>query len=316
MRETVLRFRGLLGPLAAVALFGVGMIWSPFQPHREPTGEELPLEAAPSWLDEDWQIFSEQVRWASDVRLDTLPLGTAVGSLARRFVGAPYVPRTLEVEGDERLVVNFRGFDCVTLVENVLATTRFVRGGGAGRLADRGRAEAAYEALLREIRYRNGTLAGYPTRLHYFSDWIWDNDRRGIVRDVTLELGGVPDPEPVDFMSTHPAAYRQLADPEVLEGIRLIEGAITRRPRHYVPQAAIGGIAGRIREGDVIAATSSVQGLDVAHTGIAVRIDGALHLLHAPLVGESVEISTLPLADRIARISGQDGIIVARPAER
>ena len=231
-------------------------------------------------------------------------------------MGAPYVAHTLEVDGPERLVVNFRGFDCVTLVENVLATVRFVRGGGAGRLADRGRAEAAYEALLREIRYRNGTVAGYPTRLHYFSDWIYDNERRGIVRDVTADLGGIPDPRPIDFMSTHPDAYRQLADPDVLEGIRLIEAAISDRSRRYVPERSIASVADAIREGDVIAATSAVPGLDVAHTGIAVRVDGAVHLLHAPLVGDSVEISPSPLSERIVRISGQDGVIVARPVER
>jgi hypothetical protein len=316
MRETLLRYRGLLGPLAAVALFLAGMIWSPFEPHREPQNFDLPLEVEPTWTEEDWNVFSGKVRWAAEARLDTLPTGAAVGALARTFVGAPYVPHTLEVEGAEKLVVNFRGFDCVTLVENVLATVRFVRGGGAGRLADRGRAEAAYEALLREIRYRNGVVAGYPTRLHYFSDWIYDNERRGIVRDVTASLGGVPDPDRIDFMSTHPEAYRQLADSQVLEGIRSVEAAISSRPRHYVPQGSIATVADAIEEGDVIAATSSIPGLDVAHTGIAVRIDGALHLLHAPLVGESVEISDSPLAERIARISGQDGIVVARPVER
>jgi hypothetical protein len=59
-----------------------------------------------------------------------------------------------------------------------------------------------------------------------------------------------------------------------------------------------------------------VSGLDVAHTGLALRIDGRLHLLHAPLVGDSVEISEVPLAERILDISGQDGIMVARPVER
>jgi len=71
-----------------------------------------------------------------------------------------------------------------------------------------------------------------------------------------------------------------------------------------------------IQDGDVIAATSTVRGLDVAHTGIALRIDGVLHLMHAPLVGDSVQISPFSLAERVRRIGGQDGIIVARPRER
>jgi hypothetical protein len=74
-------------------------------------------------------------------------------------------------------------------------------------------------------------------------------------------------------------------------------------------------VAAGIRDGDVIAATSTVAGLDVAHTGLALWVDGSLHLLHAPLVGDSVEISTVPLAERILSINGQDGILVARPME-
>jgi hypothetical protein len=35
--------------------------------------------------------------------------------------------------------------------------------------------------------------------------------------------------------------------------------------------------------------------------------------MHAPLVGSVVEISEVPLADRILDIRGQDGILVARP---
>jgi len=45
-------------------------------------------------------------------------------------------------------------------------------------------------------------------------------------------------------------------------------------------------------------------------------VDGELHLLHAPLVGDSVEISQVSLAERIQGLSGQDGIMVARPVSR
>ncbi len=68
-------------------------------------------------------------------------------------------------------------------------------------------------------------------------------------------------------------------------------------------------------DGDIIAATSTVAGLDIAHTGIALWRDGRLHLLHAPLAGGVVQISEVPLAERIQRIDGQDGVMVARPVE-
>ena len=292
------------------------MLWSPFEPHGPPQGLGVPLVPEAKWDDEDWDVLASKVRWATEQRLDTLPLGGAMAELGRSFIGTVYVPLTLEVEGPERLVIDFQGLDCVTFVENVLAITRFVRGGGAGRLLDRGRAEAAYEALLREVRYRDARIAGYPSRLHYFTDWVWDNDRRGLVTDISGELGGTRDTERIDFMTTHVDAYRQLADPANVEAVRVAEGRLTATGRYYVPEGRIESVADRIQDGDIIAATSTVEGLDVGHTGLALWVDGTLHLLHAPLVDGAVQISEMSLVDRIHRIRGQDGIIVARPVER
>ena len=306
----MLKYRALVGPVAVLLLVGAAMLWSPFEPHRPPVG------VAPVWPDEEWAVFESKVRWAAEHRLDTVPIGTAIAEIGRTFVGTAYVPQTLEAEGPEGLVINFRGLDCVTFVENAFALARFVRGGGVGLLGARPAAEARYAQLLAELRYRDGRIDGYPSRLHYFSDWIADNARRGLVVDVGPELGGVRDDEPVDFMTTHPDAYRQLADPGNVERVREAEARLSVAGRAYVPEERIAEVAGRIRDGDIVAATSTVTGLDIAHTGLALRIDGRLHLLHAPLVGDSVEISEVPLAERIAGISGQDGIMVARPVDR
>src|SRR5690606_11954661 len=146
-----------------------------------------------------------------------------------------------------------------------------------------------------------------------FSDWIEDAERKGFVKDITRELGGVPDDEPIDFISRNADAYPQLEDSANLEAIRAIERRLSARPRYYIPEDRIAEVAPMIRNGDIIAATSSVRGLDVAHTGIAIWLDGRLHLMHAPLVGKDVEISEFPLAERIRSIQGQDGIMVARP---
>ncbi|WP_419164032.1 N-acetylmuramoyl-L-alanine amidase-like domain-containing protein [Candidatus Palauibacter sp.] len=269
-----------------------------------------------AWAAEDWAVFEEKVRFADERGLADMELGEAIVRLAESFIGTTYEPGTLEVPGPERLVINFRELDCVTLVETVLALTRFVREGRAEALADPRAAQARYEANLMALRYRGGLLDGYASRLHYFSEWLADNESRGLLRVVTGELDPSADPEPARFMSEHPGAYRQLANPGVLEAITAIEERLDEGPdRLYVPQDRIAQVTDRIRNGDVIAATSTVAGLDVAHTGFAVWRDGALHLLHAPLVGRSVEISARPLSDRILSIDSQDGIMVARPVE-
>ena len=309
-------YRGLLGPFVVLLLFVAAVLWSPFEPHRPPVDTFADAEEQIGWLDEDWQIFEAKVQWALEAGVDTLPVGAAMAEIGRSFVGTAYVPRTLEVEGPERVVVNFRGLDCVTFVENVFALSRFVRSGEATPPRNRPVAEARYQKLIEEIRYRDGQLDGYASRLHYFSDWIADNASRMLIRELGLDLEGIHDLEPVDFMTTHGDAYSQLAVVGNLEALKETEERLSAAGRVFVPEAGISAVADHVQDGDIIAATSAVDGLDVAHTGLALWVDGTLRLMHAPLVGDSVQISEVTLAERIQGIEGQDGIIVARPLDR
>ena len=253
----------------------------------------------------DAEIFAATMARARSERLDTLPIGEVVARVGTWFVGAPYTPATLEAPGPEALVVNLREFDCVTYVESMLALARVIR--------SRKTTIENYRQTLASIRYRDGRLDAYPSRLHYFSDWIHNNTAKGIVADQTQALGGVVDAEPIDFMTQHRQSYRQLADDGIFQQILEQERRLTARSRYMIPEARIEEFAKGIRNGDVIAATSSVKGLDVAHTGLALWRNGKLHLMHAPLIGDSVEVSENPLSERVIFIPRQDGIMVARP---
>ena len=302
---------GLLGIGTALVLTGI-----PPGRHGNPemTGVHDTIPGS-NWTRGDWEVFEAKVRWGVGDGLDTAEGGSAIARLGRSFVGATYRPGTLEVPGPERLVINLRELDCVTFVENVLALTRFIRNDGLAGLSDPAKARVTYEEYLRALRYRGGVIQGYPSRLHYFSEWLAENERAGRIRQLAKSLGGVPDSEPLSFMSTHPQSYRQLADPAVLGEIRQMEERLNRGPaRWYLPEGDIAGSAAGIRDGDIIAATSTLPGLDVAHTGFALWVNGSLHLLHAPLVGKVVEISELPLAERIKELKAQDGVMVARVA--
>ena len=300
----------MIRPLAMWTLVGVtvGGSWDCRPAPRPPGG---PPQA--EWASEDWRIFEATIRWAIERRIDTLPQGAAMARIGERFVGADYIPSTLEVPGPERLVINLRAFDCVTFVENVIALAWFARRDGAAALADPASARRRYEAYLTTLRYRDGVIAGYPSRLHYFSEWLGDNARRGTLDVISNRFGSRLDVEPIGFMSAHPGSYRQMAEPGVASAIVAIEAQLNARGgRRVVPEGEIAAVAAQVQDGDVIAATSTLQGLDVAHTGIAVWHQGKLHLLHAPLVGKSVELSEQPLADRIVSIKAQDGIMVGR----
>lgn len=273
----------------------------------ETVGTEAAAEPIPVVdTERDREIFQETMAWARAERLDTLPIGEIIARLGETYVGTPYVAQTLEIEGPERLVINLRALDCVTYVENMLAMARLIR---EGKFDD-------YDAYTREllrIRYRDGILDGYPSRIHYFSEWIANGEEKGLVRNITRELGGDRDMEKIDFMTSNADAYPKLADPENVEAMREVEERVTQLERYVIPEDRIADVESQIQDGDIIAATSTIDGLDITHTGIALWRNGRLHLMHAPLVGKSVEISERPLAERIQGIRGQDGIMVARP---
>jgi hypothetical protein len=279
-------------------------------------GSEAPARPMVHETEEDWAVARATLEWAWSQDLDLLPVGEVAAILGATFVGAPYVPGTLEVPGPEGLVVNLTEFDCVTFVEHILVLARLTVEAGAELLDDEEVFRNRYRGALTGLRYRGGILDGYPSRLHYFSEWLGDAEAKGWVRRVTADLGGIRDQRPIHFMSSNPHAYRQLAeDPSLVQAVRRTEERISAEPRYFIPEDRIAAVAREIRNGDVIGAVSTVDGLDIAHTGIAFWHGDRLHLLHAPLVGESVEISARPLAERIQRIGSQKGIMVARPLD-
>ena len=238
---------------------------------------------------------------------DRRPIGEVVALMGQRFLGAPYVAHTLEAEGPERLLVNLREFDCTTFIESMLALSRCVRIPGAGF--------AEYKAQLRLLRYRSGVIDGYPSRLHYFTDWIADNVSKGTVADLTRELGGIARSARIAYMSEHTGAYRQLADSAALAAIRTAERDLSGRMRWYIPRDRVPEMQSMLRDGDLIGITTSVDGLDVAHTGmIVVRSDQPV-FLHASLSGDCVELADGTLSTYLRRYRTHDGILVARPRE-
>lgn len=251
-------------------------------------------------------LLAEQVLERAGARLPASPaMGAIMLAVAEEFLGAPYRAGTLESEGPERLVLNLREFDCVTLVEITLAIARC--------LATDRRTVAGVREELTHIRYRNGIADGYAGRLHYFTDWIGENERKGIVRDVTLALGGRAERSTVNFMSTHPAAYPRLRDPAVRAAIRASERALSKRSRAVITPRQIAAAAAGIEDGDIIGIGATAPGLDILHTGMAKHLEGKLHFLHAPLSGGAVMVSREPLVEIMRARHPRSGIVVARP---
>ena len=258
--------------------------------------------------------------WTEALRAEGLtrpgvPLGRGAARVGELALGTPYEAYALEgyirAGGDpsagEPLTLSLNRFDCTTLVESCLAVAR---------VADRP-GPPSWERFGREVehmRYRGGVRLGYASRLHYFSEWIADGARRGLVRDVGAELGGAADVRPLRFMTEHRDRYPALANEAVLRQIAAMERGLDGHARRVVPTKRIPEIVGRIGTGDVLAFATEIPGLDVTHAALAHRgPDGVLRVLHAPLSGGVVEISRTTLAEYVAAIRRTTGILVARP---
>ncbi len=257
--------------------------------------------------DRNEEIVRQKFQLAADPSLQGKTIGDVMAAIGRSFIGTPYVAQTLEVPGPEHLVVNLRGLDCTTFVENTLALSRCVK------LND-----ATFDAFTKQlqlIRYRSGVIQGYPTRLHYFTDWIGDNELKEILRDVTRDLGGMPLVKTIDFMSTHRKSYRQLSEKNVVDAIRAAELRLSSAVHSYVPKGDVAGMQDKLRSGDIIGIATSIPGLDVSHTGLVAVQEDVPYYLHAPLSGGAVQMSKGSLADYLAGTGKQTGIIIARPVE-
>jgi len=224
--------------------------------------------------------------------------------IGKLFLETPYVTGTLETKRAEHLVVNLREYDCVTFVENVVALVYLVK--------SQEKSFKAFRRLLQKIRYRQGRLQGYSSRLHYFSDWIHDNQKKGIVRDVTAKIGGKPLRKAITFMTTHPDLYPSLKNVAKLRRIKSIEKTISRRSLFFIPKKTLGRLEDRIRDGDLIAITTNAEGLDVEHVGLAARVKNRIHLLHASSIEGKVVLSKKTLYQYLMQSRARSGIMVAR----
>lgn len=220
------------------------------------------------------------------------------------FLKTEYVEKTLEIPGPEQLVINLQGVDCTTYLESVVALTRLAKQGENSM--------EAFEHELETIRYRHGKNEGYPSRLHYFSDWLAQNEVKGILTDITQEIGGVEYPNAPSFMTENPQFYPQLSDPKNVEELKKVEAELAKKSFHYIPKDKIQSLESKIQSGDMIAITTSIKNLDMVHVGFAFERNGRIHLMHASSKNKEVEISSMPLSDYLAANKSQSGIMVGR----
>jgi N-acetylmuramoyl-L-alanine amidase-like len=244
----------------------------------------------------------------------SLPIGERTAAVGQAMVGTPYRSYTLEIDNRiESPSVNFKGLDCWTFFEIALSFARML---------DDPEANWTPATLLHYVeldRYRGGECTGeYLSRLHYLEDWLYDNNRRGLVQDLTRTLGGVSVPHSAREMTNGWRHYRYLvANRALLRPLAQMEGRVSSRPLYEIPKSRVAAIEPRLRNGDIIGIVSR-DGRSMratSHVGLALRSsDGTVHFMHASAphnYGKVVVDSRL--SAYLYHYSSDTGILVARP---
>jgi hypothetical protein len=258
--------------------------------------------------------FNRLVAKAKAGNWKALPIGERTAAVGQALVGTRYKHFTLEIDNRiESPSVNFQGMDCWTFFEIAL---------GFARMLNEPESNWTPERLLHYIemdRYRGGECTGdYLSRLHYLEDWLYDNNRRGLVEDLTRDLGGRSVPHSAREMSTGWRHYRYLASNRSLLGpLARMEANVSSRPLYEIPKSKVAGIESKLRSGDIIGVISRERnGLhSTAHVGLALRTsDGALHFMHASSPSNYAHVVVdSQLSKYLYRYGSDSGILVARP---
>lgn len=297
-------------PVAAllVALFLLGIVVPALARHID----LLPMDKVFIGRDR----FEARVRQLRPIaeKVRALPMGERTAWFGQMLLGTPYKGYTLEIDDHiEAPSVNLGGLDCWTFFETALAFARMV---------EEPEEQWTPETLLRCIekdRYWGGECDGtYLSRLHYLEDWLHDNSKRGLVRDLTRSLGGINVANSAIEMTHNWKKYRYMRNnPELRAGIIELESRLRRQPLVMIPKSRVRDIEDQLQNGDII----GIIGRDGAsygtsHVGLAIRKDGVLCLMHAsaPFNFGKVVIESR-LSDYLSKHATHAGILVGRPVK-
>ena len=231
-----------------------------------------------------------------------LPKSERIIKIGEYFLGLPYEAGTLEGE-QESLKFYFDRFDCVTYVETVISLVDLKAG-------EKSTAEK-FKSTLTKLRY-NAQVISYPTRRHYFSEWMKSAEKNFILELQQPEGIAVKSNKTINFMSTHPKSYSRLSESEILTQIEEYEQLISLEGFYYLPKEKYAEWKKYLKSGDVIAFVTSIPGLDVSHVGFVYEMSGKFYLLNAPKPGVPVKINESTIEENLNSNKNYIGVMIGR----
>jgi|SRR5476649_1260906 len=211
-------------------------------------------------------------------------LGQLVSMISQTFLDTPYQANTLIGSAGltERLVANFGGVDCFTLLDYVCALAR-------------SHGEREFFTQLATIRYHAGEI-DFMQRNHFFSDWFAREPANAI--DITGELSP-------DVITVSKNLNRKGTDEEYIPGLGIVAREITYIPTEKINDDAVT----RLNSGDLIGIYSKSQGLDVTHVGFLIKDPAGVYLRNASSLKANMKVVDSPLLEYL---QNKLGIVVLR----
>ena len=198
--------------------------------------------------------------------------------LSEEFIDLPYITNPLKGSPTEveELTLSLTEFDCVTLIETVLA------------LANAHDAQSTLTHLI-AIRYRNSVIK-WDNRNHYSADWISANQDKGYIKDLTPLMRSV-------------AVHRKLS---ALPGY-----PVHNRTLHFLPVEGLADLMPSLNTGDLIYFGTTRSDLDISHVGL-LWFDSTKPLLRHASRSQK-RVLDEPLDSFLERFGATPGVIIARP---
>jgi Protein of unknown function (DUF1460) len=242
-----------------------------------------------------------------------LPLGERIVAVGKSLLGTRYVNYTLEIDDQiEAPSANMDALDCWTFFEISVGFARMLE------MKSGNYTPSDLLAMIELDRYRGGRCNGsYTSRLHFLEDWIYDNEQRGLVKNLTVSLGGVPmRGRYLNEMSHHWRDSRYMRhNVALVPQIAAIEQRIASRTIYHIPRERVSQIESKIRSGDVICITGRGPEGFTEHVGLAYRDGvGVVHFMHASKDARRVVID-VPIHQYVYRYHRFAGIMVVRPLD-
>ncbi len=217
----------------------------------------------------------------------------------------PYVANTLERGNKEELYVNINETDCILFVESCLALAQTAKSSDT--------TYANFCKKIQELRYRDGKVDGYPSRIHYTSEWLLQAEKNGKLSEQSKEIANTPLNQKFSYMSVNSDKYKHLkGNAANIAKIKKAEDYLNAQEYWYIPNDKIAENAHKLETGDMVGFCTSVKGLDLSHVGIVYWDNGRLTFIHASYGAMKVVIETKTLEQYAKSGKSTIGIRVAR----